>query len=181
MLDTEQSPKWLTANRKSHLIALFERSKGFCVFGEKPCSNPELHHYGYFIEDLITEWKADDRATIEALWKAESRAIHRLGERRFPVRGRFSNIAKDIYYAEQPQFYIIGLSISGLTFEPFASVRLSSSYLHLFVSLGDTLKTLSKNKRRKAIRYSKELPKAIEDRVNIIIRQAVEDFFSFSH
>jgi len=158
------------------MIALFERSQGFCIFGEKPCTNPELHHYGYFVEDLIKDWKADDRAAIEALWKAESLAIHKLGERRYPVRGRFSNISKDIYFAEQPQFYVTGLSISGLTFEPFASVRLSSSYIHLFVSLGDTLKTLSKNKRRKAIRYSKALPKDIEDNVNAIIRQAVRHY-----
>ena len=176
MLNTEQSPKWLTADRKSCMIALFERSQGFCIFGEKPCTNPELHHYGYFVEDLIKDWKADDRAAIEALWKAESLAIHKLGERRYPVRGRFSNISKDIYFAEQPQFYVTGLSISGLTFEPFASVRLSSSYIHLFVSLGDTLKTLSKNKRRKAIRYSKALPKDIEDNVNAIIRQAVRHY-----
>lgn len=176
MLNTEQSPKWLNADRKIHLIALFERSKGFCVFGEKPCTNPELHHYGYFIDGLIADWKADDRATIEALWKAESRLMHSLGERRYPVRGRFSNIAKDIYFAEQPQFYIIGFAISGLTFEPFATVRLSSSYMHLYISLGDTLKTLSKNKRRKAIRYHKALPKDIQDTVNTIIKQAVKHY-----
>lgn len=229
MFSSEQSPKWLTADRKSLLVKLWEQYGNQCLYGHTACPIPA--HYLYIepkgvkiaipvkmpcrdtegnplkdkngnqlyltvygtktvtidepklarlyelkSEAVIKDWIADDRAAIEALWKAESLDIHRLGERRYPVRGRFSNISKDIYYPDQPQFYIIGLSMSGLTLKPFAQVRLSSSYIHLFVSLGDTLKPLSKNKRRKAIRYSKALPKDIEDSVDTIIRQAVRHY-----
>ena len=163
-------PKWVTPDRQAHLVHLFLNSKGFCVFGHKPCPCPD-HHYEVFMENLIRDWVSDDRAQREAEWQAESRLLHSLGERREPLRGRFSNIAKDIFYSEQPQFYLLGLGISGLTFKPFAKVRLASSFLHLFVDLGDTLKAVSKNKRRKALRYGK-----VTNEVNDKIKQAVRHY-----
>ena len=163
-------PKWVTPDRQAHLVHLFLNSKGFCVFGHKPCPIPD-HHYEVFIEHLIRDWVSDDRAQRQAEWQAEQRQIHSLGERREPLRGRFSNIAKDIFYTEQPQFYLLGLGISGLTFKPFARVRLASSFLHLFVDLGDTLKAVSKNKRRKALRYGK-----VTNEINGKIREAVRHY-----
>jgi hypothetical protein len=47
--------KWLTSNRKTHLVSLFVRSNGFCVFGEHNCTIP-AHHYEVFIESLIDDW-----------------------------------------------------------------------------------------------------------------------------
>jgi len=163
-------PKWVTPDRQAHLVHLFLNSQGFCVFGHKPCPIPE-HHYEVFMENLIRDWVSDDRAQRQAEWQAEQRQIHSLGERREPLRGRFSNIAKDIFYSEQPQFYLLGLGISGLTFKPFARVRLASSFLHLFVDLGDTLKAVSKNQRRKALRYGK-----VTNEVNSKIREAVKHY-----
>jgi hypothetical protein len=95
------------------------------------------------------------------------------------LRGQFSSIAKDIFFANQPLFYLLGYGISGLTYKPFARVRLASSYVHLFVDLGDTLKTISKVKRRKAIRYGKALPLEVQQEVEQVIRLAVRHYLNF--
>ena len=44
--------------------------------------------------------------------------------------------------------------MNGLTLKPFAKVKLSSSYEYLYVDLGTSLRAVSKNKKRKAIRLS---------------------------
>jgi hypothetical protein len=161
-------PKWATPERRTHLVKLFLRSQGFCVFGHKPCPHPE-HHYEVFIEGLIRDWVADDRAQRQAEREAERRALHGLGERRYPLRGQFSAIGKDIFYAEQPQFYLEGIGISGLTFRPFAKVRLASSFVRLHIDLGDSLKGMSKNARRKALRHGK-LSETAQSRINQAVR-----------
>jgi hypothetical protein len=169
-------PKWATPDRQTYLVRLFLNSKGFCVYGHKNCPIPE-HHYEIYIEQLIDDWKADDRVQRQAEWQAESRELHRTADRRYPLHGQFSAVSKDIFFAEQPQYYLVGLSISGLTFKPFAQVRLSSSYVNLYIDLGDTLRGLSKSKRRKAIRYGQPLPYAVEKEIISICRQAVTAFF----
>jgi hypothetical protein len=170
MARQSQSPKWLTPDRKAHLIALFTRSQGFCVYGHKPCRIPE-HHYEAFIEDLIAYWVADDREQRDAEWRAERQALHSLGERREPLRGRFNTIGRDIFFAEQPQYYLLGMGISGLTFTPFAKVRLASSFVNLYIDLGDSLKGVSKSQRRKALRYGK-----VSDDVRVSIDKAVRHY-----
>ena len=129
-------------------------------------------------EQIIEVWKAEDRAERKALAKAERKALHSLGERRYPLRGQFSAIGKDIFYPSQPSHYVEGLGISGLTFEPFAKVRIASSYMRLFVELGDTLKGVSKSKRRKAIRYGKALPVPIQKRIELLCSLAVRHYLS---
>ena len=163
-------PKWATPSRQAHLVKLFLRSQGFCVFGHKPCSIPE-HHYEVFIEHLIEDWQADDRAQSKAEWEAERKALHSLGERRYPLRGQFSTVGKDIFFGNQPQFYIEDIGISGLTFKPFAKVRLASSYMRLHIYLDDSLKNTSKNARRKALRYGKLSATAYE-----VIKLAVRHY-----
>ena len=170
-----QYPKWATPDRQAHLVRLFLDSKGFCVYGHKLCPIPE-HHYQLFIEELIGDWKADDRWQREAEWQAERRQIHSLGERRYPLHGQFSAISKDIFYAEQPKYYLLSLGISGLKFKPFAKVRLASSFVHLHIDLGDTLKGISKTKRRKAIRYGKSLPYGIQRQIDKICGLAVRHY-----
>ena len=170
-------PKWSTPNRKARLVKLFLDGGGFCVFGHKNCTIPE-HHYEVFIETLIDDWKAEDRAQATLDWKAEVKAMHSLGERRLPIRGKFSNIAKDIFFDKQPLFYIEALGISGLKLQPFAKVKLSSSYMRLYIDLGDSLKAISKNKRRKAIRYAKPLPQEVAVEVSKLVTLAVKDYLS---
>ena len=147
-------PQWATPERQTYLVSLFLKSGGFCVFGEPDCTIPE-HHYAIYIERLIGDWKADTRSEIAQAWRRERRAIHDLGEMREPIRGQFNNISRDIWGNNQPLFYIENIGVSGVTLKPFARVKLPSSYLRLYVDLSDTLQQVSKNKKRKAIRYGK--------------------------
>ena len=169
------SPKWATRERQNHLVSIFLRSRGFCVFGHTNCPIP-AHYYDIYIENLIADWKADDRREANDLWKAEQKQLHSLGERRTPLRGEFSAISRDISGADKPQFYLLGLGISGLTFTPFAKVRLSSTYVNLYVELGDTLGKVSKSKRRKAIRYGKPLPLELDHQIRTICKSALDHF-----
>jgi len=170
-------PKWATPSRQAHLVSIFLRSKGFCVYGHPHCLIPE-HHYEVYIEGLIADWKSDDRAQRSAQWREELKRLHSLAERRYPLRGQFSTIAKDIFFSEQPLYYLLGLGMSGITFKPFAKVRLASSYVNLYVDLGDTLRGVSKAKRRKAIRYGKALPLEVQREVEQAIRLAVRHYLN---
>lgn len=170
-------PKWSTPNRQVLLVKLFLDSGGFCIFGHTNCPIPE-HHYEVFIEGLIDGWKAEDREQANLEWKAEQKAIHSLGERKYPIRGRFSAVSRDIFFNTQPLFYLEALGMSGLKLQPFAKVKLASSYFHLYIDLGDSLKGTSKNRRRKAIRYGKPLPLEVEARVKELVTLAVKDYLN---
>ena len=166
-------PKWSTPNRQVLLVKLFLDSGGFCIYGHTNCPIP-AHHYEIAIEHIIENWKEDDREN----WKLEQKAIHSLGERKYPIRGRFSNIAKDIFFDKQPLFYLEALGIDGLKLQPFAKVRIPSSYFRLYIDLGDSLRSTSKHRRRKAIRYGKALPLEVEARVKELVTLAVKDYLN---
>jgi hypothetical protein len=163
-------PVWATPDRQAELVKLFVDSGGFCVFGHSDCLNPS-HHYEVYIERLIDDWKEIDRYD----WLLERKAMHSLGERRYSA-GRFNSISMDIFHDKQPLFYREALGISGLTLTPFAKVRIGSSYMRLYVDLGESLRGTSKNSRRKAMRYGKQLPQSIENRISDIVWQAVRDY-----
>ncbi len=127
-------------------------------------------------ELIIADWKQLDREQKKADWLEEQKYLHNLAERKQPPRGQFSGIGKDIFYNEQPAYYLLGLGVSGLTFQPFARIRLASSYLHLFVDIGETLKGISKNKRRKAIRYGKALPLETQQGLDQVLELAVTHY-----
>ena len=145
-------PKWATIERKTYLVNLFHDSNGFCVYGHKNCTNPE-HHYINYIDDLIRDWIASDRRDTIARYQAEYNERHRLRDR-LPLRGQFSGIAKDIYYDHQPLFYIENIGINGVTFKPFIKIRICSSNTHIYVDISNTLKSMSKNARRRLIRHA---------------------------
>jgi len=173
------SPKWATPHRQNYLARLltdYLTQKGWQV----DLLTGEFYHpiYEARIKLIIDDWAADDRAEAQALWKAEQKAIHGLGERSYPLRGEFSAIAKEVYHTHQPQYYLIGLGFSGLTFTPFAKVRLASSFIGLHVDLVDTFRGVSKNKRRKAMRYGKALPRNVQDHVDKQCNEAVRHYLA---
>lgn len=168
-------PKWATPERQAQLVRLFLRNGGFCVFGEKPCVNPERHHYEPFTLALVKDWIADDREAGNFSLQLQRRLLHRITERG-AIRGRFSAISRTIYHDSQPQYYLEGIGISGLTFVPFAKVRISSSYTRLHVDINDVMQGLSKNKRRKAIRYANALPVEAQRAVDKLCSKAVSDY-----
>ncbi len=175
MAITQTLPKWATLDRRNWLVELFLSSGGFCVYGHKKCLIPE-HHYSVFSELLISDWKQSDREDLNAIWEAERKQLHSLGERTYPIRGQFSAISRDIYAEQQPLYFLDGQSISGLTFTPFVRVRIASSYIRLYVDLGDILRQVSKSKRRKAIRYGKPLPSSVKQQISQKVLLAVRDY-----
>jgi hypothetical protein len=170
-------PKWATQERKRHLVRLFHRSGGFCVFGERPCPCPELHHYEFYIEGLIQDWIAEDRAQAEAEWQAEQEWMHRVPDTRFR-QGRFDTVSRAEFLARQPDYYLVGTSVDAFTFKPVAKVRIPSTYIFLFVEISPALKGLSKSKRRKASRYGKPLPQETQETVGTLVQKAVADWWT---
>ena len=169
---TRKQLGWSTPERRAHLVSLFNRSKGFCVFGHRMCQNAE-HHFLNFQEAIIADWKAQDRAEREALLKIERAQIH--GEK--GVFGRqFDPVERDVFMANRPDYYLKGLGVSPVTFKKVAKVRVPSTYVHLYVDLSGTKEagSLSKNKRRKMQRYGQEAPAE----VNQLCRQAVEHWWA---
>jgi hypothetical protein len=172
-------PKWATPIRQLYLAKLltdyFGKSGWKLDLATGDIYHPEFETKA---KELIAHWSRDDRAQRQAEWEAERRQLHSLGERRYPLRGQFSTISQDIFFAEQPQHYLEGLGISGLTFKPFAKVRIASSYMRLFVDLGDALKGVSKTKKRKAIRYGKALPPMVQKRIELLCSLAVRHYLN---
>ena len=154
------------------------KTRWHCAYGDYPCYKPFGSHYENYADNLIADWKQSDRQDRLGLWQAEQRAMHSLGERTYPVTGRFSAISRDIYHDNQPLYYLDGQSVSGLTLLPFVMVRIASGYMRLFVDLGTELRQVSKSKRRKAIRYGKPLPQETEAIIRRKVLQAVRDYLA---
>jgi hypothetical protein len=174
------SPKWITPIRQLHIAKItldyLAQLHGWQVdLDTGEIFNPELEAK---IKSLIAVWSADDRAQAQALWEVERRRLHSLGERRFPIRGEFNNIAQDIFYAEQPQSYFEGLGISALNFQPFAKVRIASSFMRLYVDIGEALKAVPKVRKRKAIRYGRALPPMVQKRIGLLCSLAVKAYLN---
>jgi len=171
-----KAPKWASPERQNQLILLFERSGGFCVFGHNPC-RVASHHYENFVDDLVKDWQADDRAEARAIWQAEQKAIHSLWEVG-KAKGEFSAVARAIWHDRQPEYYLIGIGISGLAFKPFAKVRLASSFMHLHVDVGEAMRKVGKVRKRKAIRYGKPLPQNVQSKIDEKCNMAVRAFLN---
>ena len=177
MATTQTLPKWATLDRRNFLVQMFLDSGGFCVYGHKKCLIPE-HHYYLYSELLIKDWKHLDTEQRLAEWEAERKALHSLGQRSYPIRGQFSAVSRDIYAESQPLYYLEGQAVSGITLMPFVRVRIASSYIRLYVDLGEALRQVSKSARRKAIRYGKPLPPTIRVAIMRKVMEAVKDYYT---
>lgn len=131
--------------------------------------------YEHQSKQVIKDWHNQDNDD----WKAERKAIHSLGEKKLPLRGRFNNISSEIWHTQQPLYYIEYVGMDGLRLQPFARVKLSGSYKRLYVMLGDSLRTVSKHKRRKAIRYGKQLSQSTSERIENKVWSAVKDYLKY--
>lgn len=148
-----------------------------CAYADKACYKPYESHYTHVESDLIKRWSMEDRqATLDKL-KVESILLHKTNDRPIPLRGQFSGIAKDIYFDNQPDYFIEAYGLSGLNFKSFAKIRLASSPIRLFVTIEDTFKGLSKNQKHKAVRYGKVSSK-LQARIDLACIDAVNHFRS---
>jgi hypothetical protein len=69
--------------------------------------------------------------------------------------------------------------MNGLTLKPFALVKLASSNQQLYIDLGTSLRGVSKNRKRKAIRYHKPLPSQVNEMVTKLVGEAVKDYLKY--
>lgn len=137
--------------------------------------------YDVVTNERVHEWVLEDNQVN----RDEHKARHKTTDRRYPVRvlipengkGKLSGVSKDIEYDSQPLFYFEGLGFNALTFRPFAKVRLGYNFMRLHVDIGDCLKSLSKHKRRKAIRQG-IIPSAIEQAIYQSCWLAVQDYLN---
>jgi len=131
--------------------------------------------YELLSSEAVKYWINDDRLQKLAEWKAERKAIHSLSERNYK-NGRFGSVSSVIFHESQPLYYVESVGMNALTCKPFVRVKLASSYTRLDVDLGDSLRKLSKNRKRKAIRYGKPLPSKINDIVSNRAFEAVSEY-----
>lgn len=147
---------------------------GFCVFGDANCQ-VERHHYENFVNDMIDEWKADDREERSLARKAEERSLHHGDAGRFGKR--FDPVAREAFMADQPPYYLEGLGVNALTLKATAKIRLPSSNIRFFVDVSQPVKGLSKNKRRKIRRYGAATPVGKFGTVHDKCQAAIRDFW----
>lgn len=181
-------PLWFNAKRASELVSLFDEHGNKCLHGHPVCSNPEHYIarddkgnvvvqrlYDKIVADKVADYKAEDKA----LWHRERKEMHDLGEPLRYYRGRWNAIAKDIYYTTQPTYVFKGLGVSAVTFKPIAKVRISSTYWYLYIDvpIQSAFKTVSKNARRKAIRYN-VLKQGVSDKIDSIVNKTVSEYIN---
>jgi hypothetical protein len=141
-------------------------------------SNPEvIRLYDLRLTEVIEDWVREDKQAKAYERRAISRMLHSIPEVG-KLRGQFSAIGREIYLDSQPQYYVECLGISGLNFKPFAKVRIASSYTRLLVDLQAPLARVSKNKKRKFIRYGKGLPIEVQREVELSCNQAIAHYLS---
>jgi len=154
-------PKWATPIRRLALAKLALEYLSDIEGWEVDLETGEAYHpeFSRKANELIADWKADDREARNYELRLERRELHRLNERR-PRRSLFD---AEVFYSNQPTFYLEGLGVSAdYPFRPIAKIRLASTSLKLFIDLSEVLKPLSKNQRRKALRHGKPSEKVFE-------------------
>ncbi len=129
------------------------------------------------LREVIGDWIAEDREAKASERKAIAKLLHTIPEVG-KLRGQFNAIARDIYHENQPTYFIECLGVSGLTFKPFAKVRIASSYTRLLVDLQAPLTSVSKNRKRKYIRYGKGLPIGVERQVELSVTKAIAHYLT---
>jgi len=124
------------------------------------------------IKKLLDNWTEYDRQEKNADWKSEYEIRHKLqSDRQYPLTGRFSGVAKDIFYDSQPVFYLEAICFDAIRSIPIAKIRLASRQEWLLVDLPKNL--FSKLGLRKAIRYNK-IAKTVQTIIDNACLQAVK-------
>ena len=174
-------PQWATPGRQRHLVYLFHKSGGFCVFGDKGCPYGE-HHFPLYMETVIEEWKAEDREERHLLWKLEQQQTHdgtygRYGNQFDPA---CSQVARDVYYQQQPEYYLLGFGASAESKKRIAVIRVPSTYIRLYVNVAVAFQgaSISRNKKRKMARYQSGPPAQVWAEIDRLGGQAVRDFWA---
>ena len=104
----------------------------------------ELHS-----EQLIGDWKSEDRAEREWLWRREQQLLHKMPDERGWGRV-FDPVAKDQFSSVREPFEIEAISVNPLTKQRVARIRVAGTGKRLFVNIMRHGK--GKNAKKKARR-----------------------------
>ena len=108
-----------------------------------------------YTKDLTADWRNFGKQTKLAMDDHERKLAHSLNEPRHIRRGRWGTISKEVFFDNQILYRVkdVGMGLDG---RPFAKIKMANSDMVLYVDLGDVLSTLSKNAKRKSVRYGKK-------------------------
>jgi len=163
-------PFWSTPARRARLIQLYTQAADFLEEDGRlvPANND-------YIELVIDLWKSLDREEREANWRREKRRLH--AQPQIRRRGPFGSIAREIYLAGRPLWRIEAVGVGAFTFKRMARVDIPGLEKVLWVDLAGV--ELSKNKKRKLLRYKKgAIPRELEEKVYQIVSQAVSRYLA---
>ena len=171
-------PLWITPERQRCIAGLYQKYIGKSGWKVDLRTGEAYHHeLDKLVHSYIVYWVQDDLAGRRYEQRLADRELHRLNERG-ALRGHFNAISRSIYFDNQPMYELQGLGVSGLTYHPFAKVRIASSLVALHVDITEALKPLSKSKRRKVIRHGKPLPSEILANVTEVCALAVSKYLA---
>ncbi len=139
-----------------------------------------VEHNGLYeatTEEIIEVWKAEDRERENYLWKLEQQQIHDGAYGKFG--DRFDPVARDNFMVKRPEFYLVGLGVSAVTFHRVALVRIPSSSVHLFVDVSrlSSVQRINKHKRRKIRQGKAALPDSVQAQIHQICLKAVRHWW----
>ena len=105
------------------------------------------------VEETKASWKADDREQRALEWKREQQAI--LDGTFDYFGGRFDPIAKDVFFAQRPEFYLKAQGVDAMHFRPIAVVRVPSQNIYLYVNVSAAFVKPTKSQRKNGRRRGK--------------------------
>jgi hypothetical protein len=128
------------------------------------------------LQGIIDSWKAEDRERRAYEWQLEQQQII---DGTYGVYGSsFDPVARDVFVNSRPEYYLVALGVSPFTYKRVALVRIPSTFMHLFVDVGDAVQEVSKNARRKALRHGKIRSGALMAKIDESCKAAVMDWWS---
>ena len=105
--------------------------------------------YEQHSEYLIGDWKAEDRAEREWLWRREQQLLHNMPDERGWGQ-QYDPVAKDQFMSSRKPFEIEAISVNPLTLQRVARIRVAGTGQRLFVNIMRHGK--GKNARKKELR-----------------------------
>jgi hypothetical protein len=136
-------------------------------------------------EDVIQEWKADDRVVRSEERRREGASLRSGDQQGFGKlvnihlrRRDFDPVERMQYRDRKPQYTLLGFSVHPLTHKHVAHIRIPGANVELFVDVSTAISELSRNKRHKIARYGHQMPKASGVLVHQKCSAAVRDWWT---
>jgi hypothetical protein len=109
--------------------------------------------YNKVAEAAIHSWIAEDRDRRSYEWHLEQQQL--IDGTYGKYGSTFDPVARDVYFQNRPEYYLVALGVNALTHQRVALIRIPSTFVHLFVDCSSIVQEVSKHAKRKAKRYNK--------------------------